>query len=328
MTRLSSMVLRWFLLYAVVELAAVVVLTYVVGLGWTLLLVLATFFVGIALAGSQVKRQVRRLRGGTADPQGALTDGALIGLGTVLVVVPGLVTTALGLLLLLPPTRAAARPAVAFLAAKRVPLIVTRRRNYIDGEVVDVDRRRAACPSSVTRLLIRGRVHSPTRPGATAMAVRDGIVAWLGNDDEGRRHFPDAEIVDLDGAFVAAAFVDSHVHVTATGLTLTGSGPACRHLASALPATPRRVLPHPSRRADLGARLGRVGVAAAARTDHRRRGRGRRRPAGVPRPRRCPLGRRIQRAEEVNAKPEGLQRFSPAASADRRCTPRRARHCP
>ncbi len=74
----------------------------------------------------------------------------------------------------------------------------------------------------MTRLLIRGRVHSPTRPGATAMAVRDGIVAWLGNDDEGRRHFPDAEIVDLDGAFVAAAFVDSHVHVTATGLTLTG----------------------------------------------------------------------------------------------------------
>lgn len=132
------MVLRWFLLYAVVELAAVVVLTSVVGLGWTLLLVLATFFLGIALAGSQVKRQVRRLRGGTTDPQGALTDGALIGLGTVLVVVPGLVTTALGLLLLLPPTRAAARPAIAFLAAKRVPLIVTRRRDYIDGEVVDV----------------------------------------------------------------------------------------------------------------------------------------------------------------------------------------------
>ena len=54
------------------------------------------------------------------------------------------------------------------------------------------------------------------------MAVRDGVVAWLGTDDVGRQQFPQAEIVELDGAFVAPAFVDSHVHVTATGLTLTG----------------------------------------------------------------------------------------------------------
>lgn len=59
-------------------------------------------------------------------------------------------------------------------------------------------------------------------PDATAMAVRDGIVAWLGSDDIGRAQFPDAEIVDLAGGFVAPAFVDSHVHVTATGLTLVG----------------------------------------------------------------------------------------------------------
>jgi predicted amidohydrolase YtcJ len=54
------------------------------------------------------------------------------------------------------------------------------------------------------------------------MAVRDGVVAWLGSDDVGRAQFPDAETVDLDGAFVAPAFVDSHVHVTATGLSLAG----------------------------------------------------------------------------------------------------------
>jgi predicted amidohydrolase YtcJ len=59
-------------------------------------------------------------------------------------------------------------------------------------------------------------------PDATAMAVGDGIVAWIGRDDVGRQQFPDAEIVDLDGAFVAPAFVDSHVHLTATGLTLAG----------------------------------------------------------------------------------------------------------
>src|SRR5262245_31707997 len=59
-------------------------------------------------------------------------------------------------------------------------------------------------------------------PDATAMAVTDGTVVWLGSDDVGRQHFPGAEIVDLEGGFVAPAFVDSHVHLTATGLTLAG----------------------------------------------------------------------------------------------------------
>ena len=73
-----------------------------------------------------------------------------------------------------------------------------------------------------TTLLLNGRVHSPAMPDATALAVRDGVVAWLGADDVGRVQFPDATVTDLDGAFVAPAFVDSHVHTTATGLALTG----------------------------------------------------------------------------------------------------------
>lgn len=59
-------------------------------------------------------------------------------------------------------------------------------------------------------------------PDATAMAVSDGVVVWLGSDDVGHAQFPDADVVDLDGGFVAPAFVDSHVHLTATGLSLVG----------------------------------------------------------------------------------------------------------
>lgn len=59
-------------------------------------------------------------------------------------------------------------------------------------------------------------------PDATAMAVRDGTVVWLGSDDVGLAQFPDAEVTDLDGGFVAPAFVDSHVHLTSTGLMVTG----------------------------------------------------------------------------------------------------------
>lgn len=151
------MVMRWFLIYVVVELAAVVALTSTIGIGWTALLLLATFAIGLVLAGSQVKRHIRRLRNGFDNPQGALTDSALIGLGTLLVVIPGLVTSALGLLLLSPPTRAAARPVLSVLVARRVPLIgaaatggrpydtAGSRRydtaghgDYIDGEVIDV----------------------------------------------------------------------------------------------------------------------------------------------------------------------------------------------
>lgn len=73
-----------------------------------------------------------------------------------------------------------------------------------------------------TTLLVNGRVHSPTHPDATAMAVRGGVVAWLGGDEVGRGQFPGAVVEDLDGGFVAPGFVDSHIHVTATGLTLSG----------------------------------------------------------------------------------------------------------
>ena len=104
--------------------------------------------VGIALAGSQVKRHIRRLRSGltAATVQGAAADSVLVALGTVLVVVPGLASSVVGALLLLPPTRAAARPLVTAMAARRMPLITVAgatgytapRGDYIDGEVVDV----------------------------------------------------------------------------------------------------------------------------------------------------------------------------------------------
>ncbi len=73
-----------------------------------------------------------------------------------------------------------------------------------------------------TQLFIGGHVYSSTTPDATAIAVTDGVVAWVGSDHVGRALHPSAQIDDLDGAFVAPAFVDSHVHLTSTGLSLGG----------------------------------------------------------------------------------------------------------
>ena len=74
-----------------------------------------------------------------------------------------------------------------------------------------------------TTLFRGGRVHSPTEPFATSLVVEDGLIAWVGSDAAADRH-RDAmnEVVELDGAWVAPAFVDAHVHATSTGLHLQG----------------------------------------------------------------------------------------------------------
>lgn len=156
------MMSRLFLIYAVVELAAVVALVSSVGWGWTLLALLATFVIGwvvlAPMAGSQLIRQIGQLRSGLSERRNAAGDGALVTLAIALVLVPGLVTTVLGLLLLVPPIRRVAGAGLMRALRRRVPLIAeatlfeaeTDGRDYIDGEVVDVrDFRAPALPSEM-----------------------------------------------------------------------------------------------------------------------------------------------------------------------------------
>ncbi|NKY32432.1 amidohydrolase [Nocardia speluncae] len=73
-----------------------------------------------------------------------------------------------------------------------------------------------------TQLLVGGRIYSASAPDATALAVTDGVVVWLGADHVGRALHPDAEVIDLDGALVTPAFVEPHMHTTAYGLQRSG----------------------------------------------------------------------------------------------------------
>lgn len=147
---------RLFLIYLLVELAVLVALVSTIGFGWTVLAVLAAFMVGLVLAGSQVARHLRRLQAALNSRSSSselATDSALVALGAILVVVPGLASSVLGALLLMPPTRRIARPvAVALVGrglANAAPLRVTylatgmagpqrRPADYVDGEVIDV----------------------------------------------------------------------------------------------------------------------------------------------------------------------------------------------
>ncbi|MBW0012955.1 FxsA family protein [Mycobacterium sp.] len=158
------MVRRLFLVYALVELAAIFTLALTIGWGWTLLVLAGSFLLGWGLlapmAGGHLIRQIGirqagRLRSRLTDARGAVNDGAVVTLALVLVLIPGPVTTALGLLLLVPPIRSIAGPGVAAMGARRlrrVPVVTyssalrdfRRRypddegRGYIDGEVIDV----------------------------------------------------------------------------------------------------------------------------------------------------------------------------------------------
>jgi predicted amidohydrolase YtcJ len=72
----------------------------------------------------------------------------------------------------------------------------------------------------VTTVLYRGgTVRAEGGVSATAVLVDAGVIGWVGLDGAA----PDADrVVDLDGALLTPAFVDAHVHCTATGLALTG----------------------------------------------------------------------------------------------------------
>lgn len=74
------------------------------------------------------------------------------------------------------------------------------------------------------RLLLRGGpIYAPSAPGSSAMLVVDEQIAWIGATSGAEVHLDSADaVVELDGSLVAPAFVDAHVHHTATGLTLLG----------------------------------------------------------------------------------------------------------
>lgn len=89
------------------------------------------------------------------------------------------------------------------------------------------------------RTLLRGGVvHTPADPFATALLVEGEHVVWVGGDTLADRHADQAdEVVELDGALVAPAFVDAHTHVTSAGLALTGLDlTGCQSLAQMLDA--------------------------------------------------------------------------------------------
>ncbi len=66
-----------------------------------------------------------------------------------------------------------------------------------------------------------GSVYTAADPFATAMLVDGDTVAWVGSEQAATSIADSAmEVIDLHGALLAPGFVDSHVHLTETGIAL------------------------------------------------------------------------------------------------------------
>jgi len=66
-----------------------------------------------------------------------------------------------------------------------------------------------------------GSVYTAADPFATAMLVDGDTIAWVGSEQAASSIADSSmEVIDLHGALVAPGFVDSHVHLTETGIAL------------------------------------------------------------------------------------------------------------
>ncbi|WP_137872460.1 FxsA family protein [Rhodococcus sp. Q] len=177
-----------FVLYLVVEVATVVWLGSTIGVGWTILLFLATWAIGLWLVRSQFRKVLTQFRDAgqnAASVGGAVADGALVAGGTALLIVPGLVTSVLGLLMLAPPTRRVLRPLAVLLGGRRLAVVTasgaagagvyarTRRTTVVDGVVVEdtvVDTGTDPFGSPSTHIVdpfaIEGEIVAPDHPRA------------------------------------------------------------------------------------------------------------------------------------------------------------------
>ncbi|MFJ6026766.1 amidohydrolase [Pseudarthrobacter sp. NPDC092424] len=88
-----------------------------------------------------------------------------------------------------------------------------------------------------------GSVYTAADPFATAMLVDGDTVAWVGSEQAASSIADSSmDVIDLRGALVAPGFVDSHVHLTETGLALDslqlGTVRSARELLDAVASAP------------------------------------------------------------------------------------------
>jgi UPF0716 protein FxsA len=135
------------LLWPVAELAVIVIVAEQIGILLTLLLLIAGWPLGTWAVRSQGRAVLGRMAKAVSEgrvPAREVLDGALVLIGGILLMIPGFISDAFGILLLFPLTRAPLRHVLA--RNVRSPVVTqtikftTRGRSYdVDSTASDVD---------------------------------------------------------------------------------------------------------------------------------------------------------------------------------------------
>jgi UPF0716 protein FxsA len=149
------LVLLVLVLAPLAELFVVIKVGQAIGALATIALLLAGTALGMVLLRAQGRLAWRRFVGALSAgrlPAAEVVDGALIVLGASLLMLPGFISDALGLLLLIPPTRVGARRFLLSGVRARALMVVARtdaawrrraRQDYdVDSTAHDIDRGR------------------------------------------------------------------------------------------------------------------------------------------------------------------------------------------
>ncbi len=121
----------FFIVIPILEIAVLIQVGEVIGVGPTILLLIAMSIAGGVLAkreGMAVWRRFRMVLAKGEVPSREIVDGVLVLFGAALLLTPGFLTDILGLVLLIPVTRAVVRRSMmkggTWLVAKRFPLLI------------------------------------------------------------------------------------------------------------------------------------------------------------------------------------------------------------
>ena len=137
-----------FIAVPIAELFVIIQVGQAIGVWWTIGILIADSILGSVLMRSQGRTAWRRfneaIRAGRV-PAREVVDGTLVIFGGALLLTPGFLTDVLGLVLLIPPTRAIVRAILLRRFTHRLVVSATRppprrrRTDDIEGTAVDVD---------------------------------------------------------------------------------------------------------------------------------------------------------------------------------------------
>ena len=150
-------ILALLIIWPIAELFVMVQVADLIGFFWMLFLLFASAVSGILILRHRGRAHWRRFRGALDErrpPAKEAFDGVMITSGALLLIIPGFITSALGMFLLFPPTRWLVRLAAMTLFASKFKVAATtatwstagynryragRRPDYdVEGEAVDV----------------------------------------------------------------------------------------------------------------------------------------------------------------------------------------------